>query len=54
MDYQVTRKLIESEFEKEVIPNLSEYIKIDNLSPFYDLEANTNGKLDKAGQFLLE
>jgi acetylornithine deacetylase/succinyl-diaminopimelate desuccinylase-like protein len=53
MDYQITRKLIESEFEKEVIPNLSEYIKIDNLSPAFDFEWNTNGKLDKAGEFLL-
>jgi acetylornithine deacetylase/succinyl-diaminopimelate desuccinylase-like protein len=53
MNYEVTTKLVESEFEKSIIPGLCEFIKIDNLSPFFDLEWNTNGKLEKAADFLL-
>jgi acetylornithine deacetylase/succinyl-diaminopimelate desuccinylase-like protein len=54
MDYEITKKLIDADFEKEVLPNLSEYIKIDNLSPFYDPEWNTNGKQDNAAKFCLD
>jgi len=34
------------------LPNLSEFIKIDNLSPDFDPEWETNGKLLKAAEFL--
>jgi len=54
MEYSQTTKLIESEFEKEIIPNLCEFIKIDNLSPCFDKEWNTNGKQDKCAKFCLD
>ena len=54
MNYESTTNFIQTEFEKEVIPGLSEFIKIDNLSPFYDLEWNSNGKLEKAAQHCLD
>jgi acetylornithine deacetylase/succinyl-diaminopimelate desuccinylase-like protein len=54
MNYGTTSSMIEASFEKEVLPGLSEFIKIDNLSPFYDLEWNSNGKQDKAAQFILD
>jgi acetylornithine deacetylase/succinyl-diaminopimelate desuccinylase-like protein len=54
MDYQKTKSIIDAEFENEVIPNLSEFIKIDNLSPSFDKEWNTNGKLEQAAKFCLD
>jgi acetylornithine deacetylase/succinyl-diaminopimelate desuccinylase-like protein len=54
MDFEITKKLVETEFEKEVLPSLSEYIKIDNLSPFYDLEWNSNGKEHQAAKHCLD
>jgi acetylornithine deacetylase/succinyl-diaminopimelate desuccinylase-like protein len=53
MNFEATNKLIESEFDKSVLPGLCDFIKIDNLSPFFDLEWNSNGKLEKAAEFLL-
>lgn len=54
MNYETTEKIIEREFEKEILPGLCDFVKIDNLSPFFDTEWNSNGKLEKAAQFLLE
>ena len=53
MEYDKTIKEVKEDFEKSIIPGLSEYIKIDNLSPNYDPEWQTNGKLEKAGNHLL-
>lgn len=53
MDYTKTSKMVEEDFEKSIIPGLSEFVKIDNLSKSYDPEWNTNGKLEKACQHLL-
>jgi len=54
MDYEKTKEFVDQKFETELLPGLSEFIKIDNLSPFYDTEWNTNGKLEKAAQFCLD
>jgi acetylornithine deacetylase/succinyl-diaminopimelate desuccinylase-like protein len=54
MNYEATTKHIDIEMEKEILPNLSEFIRIDNLSPFYDTEWNSNGKQDKAAHFCLD
>lgn len=54
MNYEKTKELINIGFEKELIPNLSEFIKIDNLSPAFDKEWNTNGKLEKCAKFCLD
>ena len=51
MEFSQITKLIEEEFEKEIIPNLCEFIKIDNLSPSFDKEWNTNGKQEKCANF---
>ena len=54
MNYEKTTQFVEEKFETELLHGLSEFIKIDNLSPFYDTEWNTNGKLEKAAQFCLD
>ncbi len=54
MDHKLTTKFVDEKFENELLPGLSEFIKIDNLSPFYDPEWNTNGKLEAAAKFLLD
>ncbi len=45
LNVEQLKKYIEKNFEQSVIPSLTEYIKIDNLSRTYDAEWNTNGKL---------
>lgn len=54
MEYEKTTSFISQEFEKEIIPNLCEFIRIDNLSPCFDKEWNTNGKQEKCANFCLE
>ncbi len=53
MNFEKTNTTVETNFETEVIPGLSEFIKIDNLSPFFDTEWNSNGKLTLAAEFCL-
>ena len=53
MDYDKTIKEISNEFDTNIIPSLSDYIRIDNLSPSYDPEWETNFKIEKAGYHLL-
>lgn len=53
MEYKKTLEYVEKHFDSNIIPNLMEYIKIDNLSPNFDLEWATNGKAEKAAAFLL-
>jgi acetylornithine deacetylase/succinyl-diaminopimelate desuccinylase-like protein len=53
MDYDKTIKEVHEDFEKTIIPTLSDYIRIDNLSPNYDPEWKTNGKQEKAAELLL-
>lgn len=53
MNYDHTIKIVTRDMEKSIIPGLSKFIEIDNLSPNYDLEWKTNGKLEKAGNYCL-
>ena len=53
MDYDKTIEEILNEFDINIIPSLSDYIRIDNLSTRYDKEWETNFKLEKAGYHLL-
>ena len=53
MNYDQTIKDVHEDFEKSIVPSLSDYIRIDNLSPHYDPEWKTNGKLEKAGNHIL-
>ncbi len=54
MDYNKSLAMVSEDWDKSIIPALSEYIKIDNLSKNYDPEWNTNGKLEKACKHLLD
>lgn len=54
MDYTNTIKFVEEKFETDLLPGLSDFIRIDNLSPFYDPEWNSNGKLEEAAKFCLD
>jgi acetylornithine deacetylase/succinyl-diaminopimelate desuccinylase-like protein len=54
MNYQHTTKLVEEKFESDLLTGLSDFIKIDNLSPSYDPEWNSNGKLEAAAKFCLD
>jgi len=53
MDYKKSLEISKRDFQSSIIPGLSEYVKIDNLSPEYDPEWKTNGKLEKAGNHLV-
>ena len=44
------RGLIEEQWSKEVIPTLMDYIKVPNLSPFFDENVLTNGYMVSASQ----
>ena len=52
MLYKNTREIVDEDFEKIIIPGLSEFIKIENGSPSYDTEWETNGKLEECAEFL--
>jgi len=54
MNYEQTKKLVEDKFESDLLAGLCEFIKIDNLSPSYDPEWNSNGKLEAAAKFCLD
>ena len=52
MLYNNTKKIVDEDFEKIIIPNLSEFIKIENGSPNYDTDWESNGKLEECAEFL--
>lgn len=54
MDYNKSKEIAHKDFEGNIIPSLSEYIKIENVSREYDKDWNTNGLLEKAGKHLLD
>jgi acetylornithine deacetylase/succinyl-diaminopimelate desuccinylase-like protein len=54
MNYESTTKHTEDHFEKDILNALCEFVKIDNLSPFFDSEWNSNGKLERAANFCLD
>lgn len=54
MDYNKTLAMCKEDFDKSIIPSLSDYVRIDNLSPAYDPEWKTNGKLEKATKHILD
>lgn len=52
MDTSKLKDFIYSEFDKNAIPHIEDYIRIPNLSRSYDPEWATNGLLEKAAHFL--
>ena len=53
MNYEKTLEDAKKDFEASMLPGLQEFVKIDNLSPDYDPEWETNGKAEKAGMHLI-
>lgn len=53
MKYEKTLQEAKKDFEEKIIPNLEAFVRIDNLSPNYDPNWETNGKAEKAGMHLL-
>lgn len=53
MDHKKTFEYLDNEFDTSIIPALSDFIKIDNLSMAYDPEWASNGKLEAAANHLL-
>jgi hypothetical protein len=43
-----TRAFVSQEWDNSVIPTLCQYIEIENVSPIFDPEWQTNGLIDKA------
>lgn len=48
-----TRSFVNEEWDNSVIPVLSEYIRIPNVSPIFDAEWQTNGLIEKAAKLLM-
>ena len=53
MKYEKTLEDAKKDFESSILPGLEEFVRIDNLSPDYDPEWETNGKAEKAGMHLI-
>jgi len=54
MDAKQTYDYLNDYWKKHVIPTLSDYVKIPNVSPSFDPEWNKNGLLQKAAHLLLD
>lgn len=53
MNYDKSLEIAKKDFDSNILPGLEEFIRIDNLSPEFDPEWETNGKAEKAGMHLL-
>ncbi|KPI83372.1 putative peptidase M20/M25/M40 [Leptomonas seymouri] len=53
-DWTVVQKAVEEEWDKTIIPALSEYIEIPSGSPDFDPEWATNGLIEKAFHVLID
>jgi len=54
MEHKKSLSISQRDFKSSIIPALCEYVKIPNLSPEYDPEWKTNGKLEEAGNHLIK
>jgi len=52
VDTKKVSELTDKHFDTSVVNELCEYIKIPNLSPAFDAEWNTNGRLEEAAEHL--
>ena len=52
MEKNIIENFVEKYFEKEILPNLMDFIRIPNLSPSFDVNWNINGLQDKAVLFI--
>ena len=53
MKYEQTLKDAQKDFKESILPGLEEFVRIDNLSPDFDPEWETNFKAEKAGFHLV-
>ena len=53
MNYEQTLKDAQKDFEQSILPALQDFVRIDNLSPDFDPEWETNFKAEKAGFHLV-
>ena len=53
MNYEQTLKDAKKDFEESILPALQDFVRIDNLSPDFDPEWDTNFKAEKAGFHLV-
>lgn len=53
MDSKTLKKYVEKQFTINVLPNLMNFIRIPNLSPFFDNNWKTNGLLLKAANLIV-
>ena len=53
MNYEQTLKDAKKDFEESILPGLQDFVRIDNLSPDFDPEWETNFKAEKAGFHLI-
>ena len=53
MNYEKTLADSKKDFDESVLPGIEEFVRIDNLSPDFDPEWETNGKAEKAGMHLI-
>ena len=54
MKYEQTLKDAQKDFNESILPGLEEFVRIDNLSPDFDPEWETNLKAEKAGSHLVK
>ena len=47
MKYEKTLEDAKKDFESSILPCLEEFVRLDNLSPDYDQDWETNGKAEK-------
>lgn len=52
--FKVSEEFVEKQFNDQILDNISEFIKIPNLSPSYDPEWLTNGNQERVTSFLLD
>ena len=53
MKYETTLEQAKKDFNENILPGLEDFIRIDNLSPDFDPEWETNLKAEKAGNHLI-
>ena len=53
MKHEQTLKDVQKDFQDSILPGLEDFVRIDNLSPEFDPEWETNGKAEKAGNHLI-
>lgn len=54
MATEETRTFVNTEWDNSVIPTLSKYIEIPNVSPIFDADWQTNGLITQAAELLVD